>query len=111
MVLALLPAPLSLSLSMQWYTYLDRSGVICSGFLSIHYNLMRMESIDLRIRDTIKFYGRILNEESDRASISALRNRCNFTFENNRFRAHQILSREIDGTSDSRAESEVPPIP
>ncbi len=42
---------------------------------------MRMESIDLRIRDAIEFYGRIFNEESDRASISALRNRCDFAFE------------------------------
>ncbi len=59
-----------------------------------------MESIDLRIWDTIKFYVQILNEEFDRASISAF-DRCDFALENNRFCAHRILSREIDGTSDS----------
>ncbi len=62
---------------------------------------MRTESIGLRIWDTIEFYGRILNEEFDRASISALRNRCDFAFEkNNHIRAHRVLGREIDGTSD-----------
>ncbi len=62
---------------------------------------MCTESIDLRIRDTIKFYGWIINEESDCTSISALRNRCDSAFENNQFRVHWILSQEIDGTSDS----------
>jgi hypothetical protein len=62
---------------------------------------MRTDSIDFRNRDTIEICSRILNKESDRTSISALRNQCDFTFEDNWIRAHRIPSWEIDGTSDS----------
>ncbi len=62
---------------------------------------MRTESIDLRIRDTIVEFStknpiahRFLHSEIDTILPS----------KNNRFRAHRILGREIDGTSDSARE-------